>query len=36
VELHIRPPLLLDNELPMPLGVTVWDDNTLLTRRALA
>lgn len=32
VELQIRPPLLLDNALPMPLGITVWDDDTLLTR----
>lgn len=30
--LQIRPPLLLDNALPMPLGITVWDGDTLLTR----
>ena len=30
--LQIRPPLLLDNALPMPLGITVWDNDTLLTR----
>jgi hypothetical protein len=34
VMLQIRPPLLLDNALPMPLGVTVWDGDTLLTRCA--
>lgn len=32
VELQIRPPVMLDNALPMPLGVTVWDDDALLTR----
>jgi hypothetical protein len=30
--LQIRPPLLLDNALPMPLGITVWDGDALLTR----